>query len=218
MIEEKQTPRRGRPRTDLRRRVYDDLLAAAEWLLVEKSHTEITQRELTTSAGTTDAMLQYYFGGMDGLMIALMERAVEDVFKGLRKLEGDILTLPGNPTRHLVQTLHDLYHRHIAVVRMWFTAQISRDSRIKSSFVESCATKNTRQVGRILQLLIDHGVYDGHANVPLATFSLSNLIVLPILQPAMLPARGLADDTFHSPEWIDYITGMLDSQLRRRPN
>lgn len=213
-MQDNPTPRRGRPRTEQKRSVYDDLLAAAERLLAEKSQAEITQRELTASAGTTDAMLQYYFGGKDGLMIALMERAVENVFKGLRQLESEILTLPGNPTRHLIQTLHDLYYAHVAVVRMWFTAQISRDSRIKSSFVESYATKNTRQVGRILQLLIDHGVYDARANVSLANFSLANLIVSPILQTSILPARGLSGATFSSPEWIDYITDMLDSQLR----
>lgn len=213
-MEDNPAPRRGRPKTGQKRRVYDDLLAAAERLLVEKSQAEITQRELTASAGTTDAMLQYYFGGKDGLMIALMERAVENVFKGLCQLESEILTLPGNPTRHLIQTLHNLYYAHIAVVRMWFTAQISRDSRIKSSFVESYASKNTGQVYRILQRLIDNGVYDARANVPLAAFSLTNLIVSPILQPAMQPARGLSDETFSSPEWIDYITKMLDSQLR----
>ena len=213
-MESNQLPRRGRPKTEQKRSVYDDLLAAAERLLAEKSQAEITQRELTASAGTTDAMIQYYFGSKDGLMIVLMERAVEHVFKGLCKLEAEIQTLPGNPTRHLVQTLHDLYYAHISVVRMWFTEQISRDSRIKSSFVESYSSKNAEQLFRILQLLVDRGVYDAGANLPLATFTLSSLVVAPVLQSSVLFARGLSDETFDSAQWIDYMTNMLDSQLR----
>ena len=34
------------------------------------------------------------------------------------------------------------------------------------------------------------------------------------MQSAVLLAKGLSDDTFDSAAWIDYLTDMLDSQLR----
>jgi len=205
--------RRGRPKATSNRQVFEDLLATCERLLTEKSHHELSQKELAACAGTTEAMIQYYFGSKDGLLIALMERSVDRVYTGLCELEDEIFTLPGNPTRHLIERLNDLYRAQLATTRLWLSEQAS-ESKVKSSYVSRLSMKTYGKIRKIMQMLVDKGGYKPRRDVNLIAFTFMSLILSPIWQESVLPARGLSEDTFTGPEWIDYLTDLIDAQLR----
>lgn len=208
------TPKRGRPPTASNRNVWEDLLAASERLLADKSPYDLTQRELALSAGTTDAMIQYYFGSKESLLLELLERAVEEIVRGLIKLESEILTVEGNPTRHLVSTVNDLYYAHIASTRIWAAEHGRFDSKIRDAYVTRNATKTSQRICRIMKLLIKQGTYDKNVNLDLASFTMTSLILSPIWSAAVLPSRGLSNDKFTSEEWIDHVTSIMDGLLR----
>jgi AcrR family transcriptional regulator len=205
--------RRGRPRAAANRHVYEDLLATCETLLVESGQHGISQKKLAVRAGTTEAMIQYYFGGKDGLLIALMERAVGRVQAGLAALEAELPSLPGNPTRHLVERLDALYHAETATTKLWLSEQAGR-SAVTESYVSRLALKTHARIKRIIGMLTKAGVYAPGVPLDLIVFTLVSMIVAPIWQSAVLPARGLEETMQRPGAWVDYLTGLIDAQLR----
>jgi AcrR family transcriptional regulator len=191
--------RRGRPRAAANRHVYEDLLATCETLLVESGQHGISQKKLAVRAGTTEAMIQYYFGGKDGLLIALME--------------AELPSLPGNPTRHLVERLDALYHAETATTKLWLSEQAGR-SAVTESYVSRLALKTHARIKRIIGMLTKAGVYAPGVPLDLIVFTLVSMIVAPIWQSAVLPARGLEETMQRPGAWVDYLTGLIDAQLR----
>ncbi len=56
---------RGRPAADQHRDVVRDLISAAERAMEHRTPEEVTLREIADAAGTTEAMIQYYFGNKE---------------------------------------------------------------------------------------------------------------------------------------------------------
>ena len=53
-------------------------MRAAEAALATKTAKETKIREIAAAAGTHEAMIHYYFGGKDGLMVALFQDVMKD--------------------------------------------------------------------------------------------------------------------------------------------
>src|SRR5262245_30871716 len=68
---------RGRPRSEADADVRARLLEAAERLFLKHGFDRVTARQLATAAGTTPAMIHYYFTNKLGLFRAMLERAIE---------------------------------------------------------------------------------------------------------------------------------------------
>jgi AcrR family transcriptional regulator len=57
-----------------RRAAEDNLLDAAERLLVEVGHAGITTRHLAEEAGVNHGLVHYYFGSIENLLVRVLER------------------------------------------------------------------------------------------------------------------------------------------------
>jgi AcrR family transcriptional regulator len=62
------------------------LLDAAERLLVEAGHAEITTRRLAEEAGVNHGLVHYYFGSNDALLVRALERFTERLIERQRAL------------------------------------------------------------------------------------------------------------------------------------
>lgn len=62
------------------------LLDAAEVLLINRGHAAITVRVVAAEAGVNHGLVRYYFGSLDGLLLAALERVTEGLFERQRTM------------------------------------------------------------------------------------------------------------------------------------
>lgn len=93
------------------------LLNAASSLMIERGTIEISLSEIARYSGLNSALVKYYFGTKQGMMLAL----VEDVLgRGLEQLEG-LLTMPLDPIEKLklhVKGIITVYFRYPYINRL----------------------------------------------------------------------------------------------------
>lgn len=77
------TPRRWTGTEEPRTRV--DLLDAAARLLVEEGYSAVTARRVAARAGVNPALVNYYFGTMDDLLVAMFRRGADAYLERLRQ-------------------------------------------------------------------------------------------------------------------------------------
>lgn len=204
---------KGRPRAGNKYLLYDRLIAAAEQGLTQRVHTELTAKQIAEAAGTTEGMIQYYFGSKDRLTLAVLEKAVSDVCNGIRQLKEEILKLPDNPTLRLVRELARLSEPHKATTRLHTAEMLRQQSPIK----DVCTRPHHdvfSAVKDLIQHLIDAGVYSRRLDPGFATFTVMCLLESPVLHAAAMHDRGLNEADFSSDRWLGYCAGMLDRQFR----
>src|SRR5690606_15967012 len=54
-----------------------DLIRATERAVDQKTAREITVRDISTAAGTSEAMIRYYFGSKEGLLLEVVKDFME---------------------------------------------------------------------------------------------------------------------------------------------
>lgn len=200
----------GRPRTVDGRMVYEAIVRAAEQCIKEQGTADISATEIARTAGTVGTMINYYFGSKDHLMVLLMRRATRDMCKELRELETTVLHRGGNPTWHIVTTCASLALKHSACTRVFPV----RDEQVQKECYERLETTVHAQLSRILQLLIDAGVYSPHLDFRFATFTLGALVTSSMLFSFALPLHSLTPDDLRSNAWLTHVASMLDHQFR----
>ena len=77
------TPRRWTGTEEPKTRV--DLLDSAARLLVEEGYSAVTSRRVAARAGVNPALVNYYFGTMDDLLVALFRRGADAYLERLRQ-------------------------------------------------------------------------------------------------------------------------------------
>ncbi|MET0660309.1 MAG: TetR/AcrR family transcriptional regulator [Steroidobacteraceae bacterium] len=198
-------------------KLYERLMLAAQKGLADRVHSELTAKEIAATAGTTEGMIQYYFGGKDQLTLAVLRRAVDDVSSGLRQLKRDILKLPGNPTLTLVRTIFSLAEPHEATTRLHAAELMRRSSAIKSV----CGQPSYDVFGpvsEVIQHLVDAGIYSSKLNVGYATFVVMSLLESPVLHASAMEDRGLNPHEFKTDAWLGFCAGLLDQFFREPTN
>lgn len=205
---------RGRPRAPVRQDVAEALLQALHELLETKSPDEITLKEIADRAHTSNEMVRYYFGSKDGLITAMMRQSGQRIRKTLCDLEDSILTLPGNPTRHIVKTLIELYFAERPATRV----SVTEFQKSKSVLLEEyLSTRSNLIVGKLYEIvckLVEAGVYSSSVNpryvaVVLMTICGSPIRMLTALSPEWLTADAMMEDS-----WIDHIVELCDGMYR----
>lgn len=69
-------------------RTWSELLNAAAVLLVEEGYGAVTARRVAARAGVHASLVNYYFGTMDGLLVALFRRGADAYLVRLRQAVG----------------------------------------------------------------------------------------------------------------------------------
>jgi AcrR family transcriptional regulator len=172
------TPRRWAGTEDPKARI--DLLDAAAGLMAEEGYGAVTSRRVAARAGVNPALVHYYFGTMDGLLVALFRRGA-DAYMGrlrqalaapqpLRELWG-ISTEPHGMAEYLALANHNeairaeiaAYTKQLRTIRADALASIFRANGIDAgSYPPWAVMMLIESISRLLLIDSSIGVTIGH--------------------------------------------------------
>lgn len=203
---------RGRPHGCTERNLSDSLLMAAESQLRDKSHLDLTSREIAEAAGTHAGMVNYYFQGKDGLLLALLKKAAKDVDQLLDAMEADIEKNDDDPTERIVRGLIAAYYQNSAVIPMFYIELFRSDTPV-STFYSQHREFNSVRIERMIRKLIAKGIYRPELDAVAATWMLLVLVIGPSMPICPMHQQGSAIGSLGTEEWIENIVRMLRRDL-----
>lgn len=206
---------RGRPRNKAQKPVHERLLEATELLLRDHTHFELTERKIVTAAGTKDAMIHYYFGDKDGLLFDVIVRYYDDVMARLKALDTLDPALD-HITYDIFRILIDAYYARPWITRMALSEFARGRSAIKEAFMKKYGTQGQGlvRVRRLMEHLIECGVYDRKTNAAYASLSMYSMILSPLFLAPFSEGTGFELDQRKKDEWIDHVATLFDRQFR----
>jgi TetR/AcrR family transcriptional regulator len=89
----------------------EQLLDAAGDLMIERDSLEISLMDIAVRAGVNAAMVKYYFGNKEGLLLALLERDARGTLNQLLRLMAMDLPPDEKLKRHLVGVMRVCFQR-----------------------------------------------------------------------------------------------------------
>ena len=186
----KRSRSRGRPVGGADQDIRSALLDAAGKLFLKHGFERVTARQIAAGAGTTPAMIHYYFGNKLGLFRAMLDRAIAPVrerLAGLLQQPDAVLDVPSLLTMHM----------RTAATNSWIPVFILNEvlaekGRFRATFIREIAS---RQLPLVVQLL-ERGRASGHfrpdLDPRLAALSLLSLSMFPFLsRPVTAQVLGL---------------------------
>ncbi len=167
----------GRPAGGDGERVRQDLLAAARQLFLSYEFKAVSVRQIASQAGVNAAMVNYYFGGKQGLYLAM----VDEVFSALEK-----------PMRELSQQNHESVREFVTGYMQflagnpWWPNFVIREvmfgeQQIRQSIIEKFSASFARGLIDAVDDGVKSGRYRTDLEPELATWSLLGMMVFPFL-------------------------------------
>jgi AcrR family transcriptional regulator len=145
------TRRPGRPAAAQRGKAREALLSAAHELMAEKGYPRVTLREVANRAGVQPALVNYYFGGKDGLLRSVVASVAEQMLARIQRA----VSGGGSPTDRIRELIHGTVEAITAAPyapRLLVEQVLFADSSVIEEFVENFARPN---LAAILALLDD---------------------------------------------------------------
>jgi len=203
------SPSRGRPPKDIKRHVIEHLMEAAEAALMSKTAKEIKIREIAAAAGVNEAMINYYFGGKDGLMVAMFHEIMGDApYSHYERISR--ACIEQQSIKPLIQELGEFYYARPGLIRMTIVEIVNNSSKVKAAYRARYFDSTPAFVERVVQAMIDRGIYCPN-NVKFATTSILSMLTAPLFS---ISERFSTIDKLVSPEWMDHIARMIDLALK----
>jgi TetR/AcrR family transcriptional regulator len=192
-------PRRvGRPRArataaDVRR----DLLGAAGAAFGARGFAAVSLRDVAKRAGTTAAMVHYYFGDKEGLFAALLEDALASV---LTRVRGGLAARAASGAAAasldvFFEVAQDALGAAPWIPQLVLREVLSEGAPFRERFIESYAIPMSRLLRSALRDELAAGRLRADLDVDLAFSSLLALAAFPfIAQPVLERTLGIAYD------------------------
>ena len=205
--------RRGRPpRAKDDQTVRISLLEAAHQCLSEKPSKSITIREIAERAGSTSAMIRYYFDNKEGLFVALVEYAVEHLAFDPSHMQ----TLsPPERSRALITLFLTQHRTQPWLPRLIADEVLSSDNSIRQQFVKGPGAKATKIMQSYITLQQEDGYFRADLDIKQASVSLLSLLAFPFISA---PVTKLTHDfdilTVDLDEWIEHTLRIFEGGCR----
>lgn len=126
----------GRPSRTDSERVRGDLLQAARSLFLANEFKAVSIRQIASAAGVNGAMVSYYFGGKQGLYLAMVEELLQSLQASLEELK------PG--ARFTIEQFSSHYCALLAANPWWPNFMVREvlfsDGAIRSAVIEKMST------------------------------------------------------------------------------
>jgi TetR/AcrR family transcriptional regulator len=204
MADPSPTRRRSRPRRVGRPRarataadVRADLLAAAAAGFGVRGFAAVSLRDLAKRAGTTPAMVHYYFGDKDGLFAALLEDALASVLARVRsRLAARAASGAAGATLDVFfDVAQDALGAAPWIPQLVVREVLSESAPFRERFIESYAIPMSRLLRSALRDEVAAGRLRADLDTDLALSSLLGLAAFPfIAQPVLERVLGLSYD------------------------
>lgn len=147
----------GDPRPELQRdaeRTRADLLAVATEVFAESGYSGARVDEIAERTRTTKRMIYYYFGGKEGLYMAVLESAYRGIREAEQRLRVDHVD-PVDAMRKLAELTFDHHLDHQAFIRLVAIENIHRGEYIGR-------IDSLRSLGQPATSLLDEILARGH--------------------------------------------------------
>jgi AcrR family transcriptional regulator len=199
----------GRPSVEAEADVRAALIDAAKQLFLKSGFEKVTARQIATAAGTTPAMIHYYFENKIGLFRAMLQQAI-DPFS--RMLGG-----AAQSKSEEGQNIETLIAGHIRTVsaNAWIASLIVNDvlpegGKFRASFIRDIASK----LLPMLVELIEQGKRDGRfrkdLDAQLTALSIVSLNMFPLItRPITGPILGFKLEGADLERLIGHTTKLL---------
>ena len=152
----------GQPRPELQRdaeRTRADLLAVATEVFAESGFSGARVDEIAERTRTTKRMIYYYFGGKEGLYMAVLEHAYRGIRQAEQRLQVDHVD-PVVAMRKLAELTFDHHLDHQAFIRLVAIENIHRGEYIgRIDSLRSLGQPATSLLDEILARGHDQGVF-----------------------------------------------------------
>lgn len=174
----------GRPPVRADEDVRAALLTAGRSLFLKHGFDHVTAREIAAAAGTTPAMIHYYFDNKLGLFRAMLEHALEP-FK--RMLSG-ALNSDSDPRADLVMLIQG--HMRTAAANPWIANLMINEvfggkQRFRATFIRDVGSHLLPLVVQLLERGRRLGSFRSDLDPKLAALSVLSLCVFPSLSRAV---------------------------------
>lgn len=199
-------PTRGRPQDPaLQQQRKSQLLDAATTLLEQKSYRSITIRDIADVAGMKSAMVSYYFGGKEGLFVALIERFAEHNMSQLSQALND-----EDPLRAFIHNGLKGLAASGPMVRLVADEMLNHEGPLRERFIELVPKRIAFLLPQLLERYQQQGLLRDDIDPKWAAFSLINLLMTPFLiAPVREAAWSISQQDLASESWANHIHTMF---------
>jgi len=146
----------GRPAGERGGEGQEALLEAARSLLAERGLPRVTVREVARRAGVQPALVNYYFGGKEGLLQAVVARVAGQLLAGVAEgaaVEGSV----EERMRALVRAVVAVWAREPYAPRLVMDQVLFGDEDTLDAFVDGYARPNLDTIKRLLETGVESG-------------------------------------------------------------
>lgn len=170
-------------------------------LLGQKSYRSITIRDIAQRAEMKSAMVSYYFGGKEGLFIALIER-----FAATNMLQMGAALDAEDPLKAFIhQTLKTMLTAS-PMMRLIADEMLSHEGPLRDRFIELMPGRVAQMLPQLLKGYQDKGLIRADIDLKWAAFSLVSLLMTPfIVAPVREAAWSISEDDLASDAWANHI-------------
>lgn len=198
----------GRPAGGTEADIRAALLDAAGKLFLKHGFERVTARQIATAAGTTPAMIHYYFSNKLGLFRAMLDSAIAPLrerLAGLLLQKDGALDVPS-----LIAT-----HMRMVATHSWIPVFILNEvlvekGRFRATFIREIAGRQLPLVVELLERGRVAGAFRQDLNPKLAALSLLSLCMFPFLtKPVSATALGLKYDGEALEELIEHTARLF---------
>lgn len=204
---------RGRPAADQHRDVVRDLISAAERAMEHRTPEEVTLREIADAAGTTEAMIQYYFGNKDGLLVAMRDDLLNVNVMMYHPNEIIDACLTERSILPLIQIATAFYNERPSLVRMSIIGLIRGDSKESRNNRTKHYVRTPMLVHDVITRFVAGKIYREDLNIGMAVASVMALLIFPVSFEHALPAAETPPQNINKEEWIRFVAQLLNGQF-----
>ena len=202
-------------------RTRAEILAVATREFADRGYAGGRVDEIAAKTSTTKRMIYYYFGGKEGLYVAVLEQA----YAGIRSLEQELDVEHLDPVeaiRQLAGLTFDHHEAHPDFIRLVSIENIHRAEHLeRSAVVAQLANPAVALIGRILDRGRDTGVFGSDVDALDVHMVISAFCVFRIANRYTFRAifdRDLLDPARRSQQRrllgdlvVDYLTAQVES-------
>ncbi len=136
----------------------DNILAAAEKILVESGPQNLKLVEVARRAGVVNATVLHHFGSIDGVQAALMTRMIADLVSRILAVT-DQVTDPAAFATQSTEALFDAFEaKPVARLAAWLelTGESRRLTTVREAVRSVLSTRMVEQTGMPISIVEDH--------------------------------------------------------------
>lgn len=154
-------PAKGRPKRaeSEERMIHDALLAAANECIADEKTSNVSVRRIAEKAGVNPAMINYYFNGKNGLLLAIFEANFLPLVRKLRAFEKECRD-PGNRDASIAR-LVSIIDKHFESSPSLFVLHkdmISEGSGLAGTYSDDNGARGYTTIVRIMRSMMYRGL------------------------------------------------------------